>query len=63
MTIGWFFGLSFHFDIFSFLFVFIFTPIKYIIKVIGPITILVLSIIQLVLAFDSINRTGKTTAG
>jgi len=63
MAIGWFFGLSFHFDVFSFLFVLIFTPIKYIIKVIGPITILVLSIIQLVLAFDSVNRTGKTTAG
>jgi len=63
MTVGWFFGLSFHFDTLTFLFVLVFTPIKYVIKVFGPITVLALTIVQLVLATDSSNRNGKTTDG
>jgi len=63
MTVGWFFGLSFHFDTLTFLFVLVFTPIKYVIKVFGPIAVLALTIVQLVLATDSSNRNGKTTDG
>jgi hypothetical protein len=63
MTVGWFFALSFHFDVFTFLFVLVFTPIKYVLKIFGPIAILVLSIIQVILASNSSNHIGKTTAG
>jgi hypothetical protein len=63
MTVGWFFGLSFHFDVFTFLFVLVFTPIKYVLKVFGPIAILALTITQIILASNSSNQIGKTTAG
>ena len=63
MTVGWLFGLSFHFDVFTFLFVLVFTPIKYILKVFGPITILALTVTQVILASDASNKIGKTTAG
>ena len=63
MTVGWFFGLSFHFDVFTFLFVLVFTPIKYVLKIFGPITILALTIVQVILASNSSNHIGKTTAG
>lgn len=63
MTVGWFFGLSFHFDVFTFLFVLVFTPVKYVLKVFGPITILALTITQIILASNSSNQIGKTTAG
>ena len=63
MTVGWFFGLSFHFDALTFLFVLGFTPIKYVLKIFGPITILALTIVQIIIASDSSNRNGKTTDG
>lgn len=63
MTVGWFFGLSFHFDALTFLFVLALTPIKYTLKVFGPIAVLALTIVQLIIATDSSNRQGKTTDG
>ena len=63
MTVGWFFGLSFHFDMFTFLFVLVFTPIKYVLKVFGPIAVLALTVTQIILASESSNKIGKTTAG
>lgn len=63
MTVGWFFGLSFHFDVFTFLFILVFTPIKYVLKIFGPIAILGLTITQIILASESSNLIGKTTAG
>ena len=63
ITVGWFFGLSFHFDVLTFLFILVFTPIKYVLKVFGPIAILALTITQIILASESSNLIGKTTAG
>ena len=63
LSVGWFFGLSFHFDVFSFLFVLIFTPIKYVLKTFGPIAILALTITQIIIASTNANKQGKTTEG
>lgn len=63
LTVGWFFALSFHFDVFSFLFALIFSPIKYVLKTFGPITILALTITQIIIASANANKQGKTTAG
>jgi len=63
LTVGWFTGLSFHFNVFSFLFVIAFTPLKYVIKIFAPITILLLSIIQVYLASESAKINVKLTDG
>ena len=63
MIIGWFFGLSFHFDMFSLLLVIMFTPVKYVLKVFAPITILGLTITQIILASKSSNQQSKVTEG
>jgi hypothetical protein len=63
LTVGWFFGLSFHFDMFSFLFTLIFAPIKYTLNTLGPIGILGLTITQIILASANANKQGKTTLG
>ena len=63
MTVGWFFGLSFFFDTTTFLFVLVFTPMKYVFKIVGPITILGLTIAQVILASKTANSFGKTTDG
>lgn len=63
LTAGWFLGLSFHYNMISLLFVLVFTPMKYALKWFGPISILVLSIYQIVIASNSANRTGKVTDG
>lgn len=63
LTVGWFFGLSFHFDTTTFLFVLVFTPMKYVFKVLGPIAILGLTIAQVILASKTANSFGTTTDG
>jgi MFS family permease len=63
MTVGWFFGLSFHFEMFSLLFVIAFTPMKYVVKVFAPITILGLTITQIILASNASNQQSKVTEG
>jgi hypothetical protein len=63
LTVGWFLGLSFHYNMISLLFVLAFTPMKYALKWFGPIAILVLSIYQIIIASNSANRTGKVTDG
>jgi hypothetical protein len=63
LTVGWFVGISFHFDVFSFLFILAFTPLKYVVKVFAPITILLLSIIQVYLASNSARINSNLTDG
>lgn len=63
LAVGWFFGISFHFDVFSFLFVLAFTPLKYVVKIFAPIAILLLSIIQVYLASNSARINANLTDG
>jgi len=63
LTVGWFFGLSFHFDVISFLFVIVTVPIKFIVKTFGPVTVLALGITEVVLSSGSLNMQGKVTDG